>query len=126
MPLLRWLAFTRLVGPAEMSIKITLSNDLPHSTDKVALVVAALLTTGLTTLTLWLARPINRLLGMTGINFATRLMALIVAAVGINFIVTGLKNQCPGLSRRTGENAWESKGKLTRGRDSPRHAVSFC
>jgi multiple antibiotic resistance protein len=62
-------------------------------------VVAALLTTGLTTLTLWLARPINRLLGTTGINVATRLMALIVAAVGINFVVTGLKNQFPELSR---------------------------
>jgi multiple antibiotic resistance protein len=93
------LAFPLLVGPAEMSIMITLSNDLRHSTEKVALVVAALLTTGLTTLTLWLARPINRLLGTTGINVATRLMAIIVAAVGINFIVTGLKNQFPGLSR---------------------------
>jgi multiple antibiotic resistance protein len=33
---------------------------------------------------------------MTGINVATRVMDLIVAAVGINFIVTGLKNQFPG------------------------------
>jgi multiple antibiotic resistance protein len=92
------LAFPLLVGPAEMSIMITLSNDLPHSPEKLPLVAAALLTTGLMTLTLWLARPINRLLGTIGINVATRLMALIVASFGINFIVTGLKNQFPGLS----------------------------
>jgi multiple antibiotic resistance protein len=48
-------------------------------------------------LTLWMAQPINRILGMTGINVTTRVMALIVASVGINFIVTGLKNQFPGL-----------------------------
>jgi small neutral amino acid transporter SnatA (MarC family) len=34
-----------------------------------------------------------------GINLATRLMALIPASVGINFIVSGLKNQFPGLAR---------------------------
>jgi multiple antibiotic resistance protein len=93
------LAFPLLVGPAEMSITITLSNDLPHSSGKAALMFAAILTTALTTLTLWLSRPINRVLGTTGINVATRLMALIVASVGINFIVTGLKNQFPGLLR---------------------------
>jgi multiple antibiotic resistance protein len=49
-------------------------------------------------LTLWLAKPIPRLLGKTGINVATRVMALIVASVGVNFIITGLKNQFPGLA----------------------------
>lgn len=93
------LAFPLLVGPAEMSIMITLSNDLPHYEGKIALGFAAIITTALMTLTLWLSRPINRLLGTTGINVATRLMALIVASVGINFIVTGLKNQFPGLLR---------------------------
>jgi small neutral amino acid transporter SnatA (MarC family) len=44
------------------------------------------------------AIPINRLLGATGINVATRVMALIVASVGINFILTGIKNKLPGLT----------------------------
>jgi multiple antibiotic resistance protein len=91
------LAFPLLVGPAELSIMITLSNDQPILADKGLLVAAALLTTVLTMLTLWLAMPINRLLGRTGINVATRVMALIVASIGINFIVTGLKNQFPVL-----------------------------
>jgi multiple antibiotic resistance protein len=91
------LAFPLLVGPAEMSVMITLSNDLPHLLDKLLLVAASLLTTGLVAATLWLATPINRLLGTTGINIITRVMALIVASVGINFILTGIKNQLPGL-----------------------------
>jgi multiple antibiotic resistance protein len=91
------LAVPLLVGPAEMSVMITLSNDLPHLLDKLLLVAASLLTTGLVAATLWLATPINRLLGTTGINIITRVMALIVASVGINFILTGIKNQLPGL-----------------------------
>jgi hypothetical protein len=38
------------------------------------------------------------LLGATGINVATRVMALIAASVGINFILTGIKRQLPGLT----------------------------
>jgi len=91
------LAFPLLVGPAEMSVMITLSNDLSHAVDKGLLVGASLLTSFLMALTLWMARPINRVLGTTGINVVTRVMALIVASIGINFIVTGLKNQFPML-----------------------------
>lgn len=93
------LAFPLLVGPAEMSMMITLSNDFPHPADKGLLVGSALLTTCLVSLTLWMAKSINRVLGTTGINVATRIMALVVASVGINFIITGLKNQFPGLLR---------------------------
>jgi multiple antibiotic resistance protein len=93
------LAFPLLVGPAEMSVMITLSNDLSHAVDEVLLVCAALVTTSLMALTLWMAKSINRFLGTTGINVATRVMALIVASVGINFILTGLKNTLPALAR---------------------------
>lgn len=93
------LAFPLLVGPAEMAMMITLSNDFPRLADKSSLIASSLLTTGLVSLTLWTAQPINRVLGTTGINVATRIMALVVASVGINFIITGLKNQFPGLLR---------------------------
>lgn len=92
------LAFPLLVGPAEMSVMITLSNDASQAVDEGWLIAAVLLTTFLMALTLWLAKSIHRLLGKTGINMATRVMALIVAAVGINFILTGLKNSLPGLA----------------------------
>lgn len=92
------LAFPLLVGPAEMSVMITLSNGLAHPMEKLALIGVSAVATGLVAGTLWLALPIKRLLGSTGINVATRLMALIVAAMGVDFILTGLKNQLPGLA----------------------------
>jgi multiple antibiotic resistance protein len=82
-----------------MSIMITLSNDTARLMDKLLLIGASVLTTGMMAMTLWIAGPVRRALGTTGINVATRIMALIVASVGINFIMTGVKNELPGLSR---------------------------
>jgi multiple antibiotic resistance protein len=93
------LAFPLLVGPAEMSIMITLSNGHPRPEDKLLLICVALLATSLVAVTLWLASPVRRLLGTTGINVATRLMALIVASVGIDFILTGIEHRWYSLLR---------------------------
>ncbi|HEU4879297.1 MAG TPA: MarC family protein [Gemmatimonadaceae bacterium] len=92
------LAFPLLAGPGEMSVMITLSNDYPRLADKAPLIGAILTTATLILITLWLAKPLSRLLGTTGINVTTRVMALIVASVGIHFIVTGLQNHFPGLT----------------------------
>jgi multiple antibiotic resistance protein len=93
------LAFPLLVGPAEMSIMVTLSNGHPRPADKLLLICVALLATCLVAGTLWLASPVKRLLGATGINVATRLMALIVASVGIDFILTGIEHRWYSLLR---------------------------
>lgn len=91
------LAFPLLVGPAEMGIMITLSNDMQGIPGRLMLILCAVITSLLIAITLWAAIPINRVLGKTGINVATRVMALIVAAIGIQFILTGIRNQLPGL-----------------------------
>ena len=80
-----------------MSVMITLSNDARALWGKGVLVASAALTTALTALTLYLAKPLVRVLGTTGINVVTRIMALIVASVAIDFILSGLKSQFPGL-----------------------------
>jgi len=49
-------------------------------------------------LTLLCATSIDRLIGKTGVNIATRIMALFVAAIGINFIFTGVRSELPGLA----------------------------
>lgn len=41
--------------------------------------------------------PLVRLLGQTGINVITRIMGLLLMALGIEFIVTGIKSIFPGL-----------------------------
>lgn len=93
-------AFPLLVGPAELSIMITLSNDNPGWLGKAFLAAAAVLATSLIGLTLWMAAAIERFLGRTGINIMTRVMALIIAAIAVNFIMTGIKSQLPGLVSR--------------------------
>lgn len=45
-----------------------------------------------------LAPWIASALGRTGINVVTRIMGLIMAAIGIEFIANGLKQLFPGLS----------------------------
>ena len=92
------LAFPLLIGPAELGIMITLSNDAPFVRDQLWLIGSALVTGALIAATLLLATPLSRLMGKTGINVATRIMALIVAAIGVNFIVTGIKNLFPALA----------------------------
>jgi MarC family membrane protein len=92
------LAFPLLVGPAEMSVMITLSNEATYTIGQEWLVAVVLFTTLLMAVTLWMAKSINRFLGTTGINVVTRVMALIVASIGIKFILTGLKNALPGLA----------------------------
>ncbi|WP_024507563.1 MarC family protein [Bradyrhizobium sp. ARR65] len=93
-------AIPLLVGPAEMSIMITLSNDNPGWIAKALLAAAALVATVLIGLTLWAAAAIERFLGRTGISVMTRVMALVVAAIGVNFIMTGIRNELPGLAGR--------------------------
>lgn len=93
-------AFPLLVGPAELSIMITLSNDNPGWHGKVFLATAAVVAASLIGLTLWMAAAIERFLGRTGINVMTRVMALIIAAIAVNFIMTGIKNELPGLVSR--------------------------
>lgn len=92
------LAFPLLVGPAEMGIMITLSNDMHQWESKIMLIASSVITSLMIATTLWMATPLNRFMGKTGINVATRVMALIVAAIGVKFIMTGIRNELPGLA----------------------------
>jgi multiple antibiotic resistance protein len=47
-----------------------------------------------------LAQPISKLLGRTGINIITRLLRLLLSAIAIEFITTGLVELLPGLAGR--------------------------
>jgi multiple antibiotic resistance protein len=92
------LAFPLLIGPAEMSVMITKAADAGSGREKAGLVAAGCLTAVLIAVTLFCAVPIKRFIGKTGVNVVTRVMALVVAAIGINFIFTGLRSELPGLA----------------------------
>ena len=92
------LAFPLLVGPTEMSVMITLASERSHWLERLWLVASSVTVSSMVAITLWMAVPVNRVLGKTGINVVTRVMALIVAALGVKFIMTGIKNEIPGLA----------------------------
>jgi len=81
-----------------MSVMITLASERPDWPDRLWLVASSIAVSLMIAITLWMAVPINRVLGKTGINVATRVMALIVAALGVKFVITGIKNEIFGLA----------------------------
>jgi multiple antibiotic resistance protein len=48
--------------------------------------------------TLAMAKPIGKKLGVTGLNIATRLMGMLLAAIGVQMIAHGLAKLLPGLA----------------------------
>ncbi len=87
-----------LAGPGAISTVILYAqryDTVSHYLSLLAVIVALAL---LTALAFHLAPTIARLLGKTGINVVTRLMGLIMAAVGVEFIANGLKQLFPLLA----------------------------
>ena len=87
-----------LTGPGAMSTVIVLAGKSNHVSDYAALIGSGVVIAALVWLTLQMAQPIARFMGRTGINIATRIMGLLVAAVAVEFIVEGLKTMLPALA----------------------------
>lgn len=91
------LAMPLLAGPGCISTVILHANDATHWRDKAAMHVGIVLTALVVWIALRSAAPIARLLGQTGINIATRLMGMVLAAIAIEFIAGGTGQLFPGL-----------------------------
>lgn len=86
-----------LAGPGAISTVILYAQrytSVSHYLSLLAVIVVLVL---LTALAFRLAPTIARMLGKTGINVVTRLMGLVMAAVGVEFIANGLKQLFPVL-----------------------------
>ena len=91
------IAIPLLAGPGAMSSMIVYSHQDPSLPHRGALALIAL-GIGLSVwLCLRLADPLGRLLGPTGLNIATRVMGILIAAVAVEFITAGLVGLLPGL-----------------------------
>ncbi|WP_076587279.1 YchE family NAAT transporter [Vibrio ostreicida] len=92
------LAMPLMAGPGAISSTIVYGARYPTMTDAVGISV----TIALFCLCSWLlfrsAPFIVRALGQTGINVITRIMGLILGALGIEFITNGMRNLFPGLA----------------------------
>jgi multiple antibiotic resistance protein len=89
------LAIPLLAGPGAISTAIIYAHrDLAWM--HAVLIGEIWLAAGAVWITLRSALPISRTLGTTGINIATRLMGLVLAAIAVEFIVNGLKGMWLG------------------------------
>lgn len=91
------LAIPLMAGPGSISLVIVDAHAL-NCSDKLLLSICVLVVSLVVWIALRLAGPISRTLGNTGISVATRVMGLILASVGVEYIVVGLKQLLPGLS----------------------------
>lgn len=91
------LAIPLLAGPGALSTILIYANRSPDMRHKAVICGIVIIAALLTWITLRLAGYISPLLGKTGINVLTRLLGLVLAAVSIEFIATGLLELFPGL-----------------------------
>jgi len=91
------LAIPLMAGPGAISLLIVDAHHASSYVERLLLSAGVVAIALLVWTALRLAGPISRALGTTGINIATRVMGLILASVGVEFITTGLKQLLPGL-----------------------------
>lgn len=92
------LAMPLMAGPGAISSTIVYGARYPTALDTIGIIT----TISLFCLSTWLlfrsAPLIVKFCGQTGINVITRIMGLILGALGIQFIAEGLKHLLPGLA----------------------------
>jgi multiple antibiotic resistance protein len=91
------MAIPFLAGPGAISTVMLDSHQAVTLIQKILLWVMIVFTGLIVYIALRLASPIRRKIGQTGVNIATRLMGLILAAIAIEFITRGLSVTFPGL-----------------------------
>ncbi len=84
------LAIPLLAGPGAISLAIIYAERMRGILDKGLLVAMCVGVGFLMWGALRLALPISKLLGKTGINIVTRIMGLILAAIAVQFIASGI------------------------------------
>ena len=87
-----------LAGPGAISTVIIYTQSTTGWLHNAVLVTEIWLVAGLVWLALLLGEELTRLLGQTGINIATRVMGLLLAAIAVGFVTQGLKALLPGLA----------------------------
>ncbi len=86
------LAVPLLAGPAALSTVATLMSQA-KDWKEVLIVYAAVAVTGVASyLTLWMADPLFKLLGRTGIQVLGRILGLMRAGIAVQFVLNGLRD----------------------------------
>lgn len=88
-----------LAGPGSISLMIIAAGRTEGMAGHAGVMAATALVASLAWIILLAAGPIARVLGRTGMNVATRFMGLILAAIAVEFITSGLGEIFPGWKR---------------------------
>ena len=92
------LAIPILAGPGSISTVILYAHEA-HSLVEMGVLGLVILVSGLIVWTmLTMAVPIGARLGTTGINIATRILGLLLAAIAVEFMAAGLRGLFPSLA----------------------------
>ncbi len=92
------LAMPLMAGPGAISSTIVFGSRYPSMLETFFIIITLVIFCACSWLLFRSAPIIVRMLGQTGINVITRIMGLILAALGIEFIANGLLNLFPGLA----------------------------
>ncbi len=90
------LAMPMLAGPGAISTTMVLAGQAGTPTRLVIVYASIVLTMLLAWLTLRVATRVLSRLGQTGIRVMTRIMGLLLAAIAVQFVVTGVKDALAG------------------------------
>jgi len=92
------LAMPLMAGPGAISLAIIHGHQAVAMSDKIILALSIISVALVVLISLHLAKPIGKALGVTGLNIATRIMGLILASIGVQMIALGLVKLLPGLA----------------------------
>jgi multiple antibiotic resistance protein len=93
------LAIPLLAGPGAISLTIVDAHQVISLSDKVVFSLGIVGVAVIVWVVLRMAEPIGTRLGTGGLNIATRVMGLILAAMAVQFMADGMLELFPGLSR---------------------------
>lgn len=92
------LAIPLLAGPGSISLTIVDAHQVVSLADKLVFSFGIVVVSAIVWLVLRMAEPIGERLGTSGLNIATRVMGLILAAMAVQFMADGLRELFPGWS----------------------------
>lgn len=91
-----------LAGPGAITTVVVLTQTGPRYAAMPIVVASVAATATLTYLVLMQSKYLSHILGRVGINIMVRLMGLLLAAIGVQFVLDGLSGVFPGMLKNAG------------------------
>jgi multiple antibiotic resistance protein len=85
------LAIPMLAGPGAISTIMVLSGQARGTSQTIIVYASIVVTLLLSWITLHLAERLVKRIGQTGIRVMTRIMGLLLAAIAVQFVITGIR-----------------------------------